>query len=669
MRRLPLAFVAFLYLETHLPLVNADETISVSKLKSMTLDEILQVEVVSKKKEDKNTAAGIVSVITADDIKRYGGNTLAEILNRMTSVYMLSTYIWSDSTAAIRGDALTHVNNHTLVLINNRPIRDSAYGGLNETMLRDFPIHQIEQIEVIRGPGSVMYGSNAFTGVVNIVTKKHQETSLTLRGHYGSYNTGQVESEFAWKNEEAAVTGAVRYRISDGWLSSQIDEDMHPTSFRNNGEDISASLWGEWRDFTFNLYVVNNQHNHWGSVPIGSGQPIENEKFFFDTGYKHQFASNWLATLNLTYTQFSQSYNLPVNWIPYLTYLYEDNILLEQTNYLNFFDDKLNVTLGGLVIWQDGGVKQAENPNTLDPYSQIRSSIYGEINYALLNNLKLTLGGQYHRFDNLKPTPPGVLDDGKPTTGLIGRAGLVYEFNTEWGAKLLYNQAYRSPSAGELGAKSSLVLGNRNIQPELVDTADVQIFYHTRDYQASLTAFRSEVRNLIVRVPVPNTDPPRLKYDNAGHATFEGLEFEADLKLTERLSCKGSYTYQTNTKEDGQNNATQMPNHMAKFGASFDATPNLQISAFDTFFSAAKVVPTALVVNPPADSYHNITINTNYKLDHLLGFSNTEHVTFTFYVDNLLNKKFYYPEFNRKIINTMPASPGTTLYGEIAVKF
>ncbi|MGY6277727.1 TonB-dependent receptor plug domain-containing protein [Methylomonas sp. MgM2] len=669
MPRFLLFFATFLYLQLHLPPIHADEALSVSKIKAMSLEEILQVEVVSKKKEDKNTAAGIVSVVTADDIKRYGGNTLADILNRMTSIYMLSTYIWSDSTAAVRGDALTHVNNHTLVLINSRPIRDSAYGGLNETMLRDFPIHQIEQIEVIRGPGSVMYGSNAFTGVVNIVTKKHKDTSLTLRGRYGSYDTGQVESEFAWKNEEAAMTGAVRFRKSDGWLSSQIDENRESTSFRNNGEDISASLWGEWRDFTFNLYVVNNQHNHWGSVPIGSGQPIENEKFFFDTGYKHQFSSNWLAKLNLTYTQFSQSYDLPVNRIPYLTYLYEDNILLEQTNYLNFFEDKLNITLGGLVIWQDGGVKQAENHNTLEPYSQLRSSVYAEASYPLLDNLKLTLGGQYHRFDNLKPPSPGVLDDGKPTTGLVGRAGLVYEITTAWGAKLLYNQAYRSPSAGELGANSSLVLGNRNIQPEQVETADAQIFYHTRDYQASLTAFRSEVRNLIVRMPVPDTDPPRLKYDNSGGATFEGLEFETDLKLADCLSFKGSYTFQTNSKANGQNNATLMPNHMAKFGLSFDATPDLQISAFDTYFSAAKVVPTSLVVNPPALSYHNITVNTNYKLDHLLGFSGTEHLTFTFYIDNLLNDKFYYPEFNRKVINTMPASAGTSLYGEIAINF
>lgn len=646
----------------------ANELLSVSELKEMSLDDILNIEIVSKKKENKNTAAGIVSVVTQDDINRYGGNTLADILNRVTSIYMLSTYIWSNSSAAVRGDALTHVNNHTLILINGRPFRDSAYGGLNETMFRDFPIHHIEQIEVIRGPGSVLYGSNAFTGVINIVTKKHQDNSLTLRGRYGSFATGQEEGEFAWKNDEASITGAVRHRSSDGWLSSANDENGNPAQFRNNDGDVSASLWGEWRNFNFNLYVVNNQRNHWGAIPVGSGQQIENERFFFDGGYKHQFADNWSATINLTYNKFSQNYNLPVNGNPFLTDLYENNLLLEQTQFLSFFEQKLNVTLGSLLEWRDGGVTQALHRNTLEPYSQLKSSVYGEASYALSDDLKLTVGGQFHRFDNLNDAPNGIKDDHSATMGVVGRSGLVYNFTEKLGAKLLYSQAYRSPSAGELGANSAVVLGNRNLHPELVNTADAQIFYHNQDFQAAVTAFRSDVSNLIVRTPLPD-NPNRLKYNNAGSAAFEGLEFESDIKLNQLWSWKGSYTFQTNRKEDNSNNATLIPNHMAKIGLSFDATENLQISLFDNYFSAAKVCLSSKAINPTAGDYHLLNLNTNYRLDHLLGFSRSHHITFTFYLDNMLDEKFYYPEFNRKRMNTIPASPGRSLFGEITINF
>ena len=112
-----------------------------------------------------------------------------------------------------------------------------------------------------------------------------------------------------------------------------------------------------------------------------------------------------------------------------------------------------------------------------------------------------------------------------------------------------------------------------------------------------------------------------------------------------------------------------MPNHIAKIGLSYDATTDWQISAFDTYFSAAKIVPTSMQVNPAAGSYHNITVNTNYRFNTLLGLSQKMPITFTLYLDNLLDEKFYYPEFNRKNLNTIPASPGRMLFGEIALEF
>lgn len=641
----------------------------IEALKKMSLEDVLSVEVVSKKTESQYSAAGIVSIVTRDDIDRYGANTLADVLNRVTSVYMLSTYIWSNSTAALRGDALTHVNNHTLVLINGRPFRDSAYGGLNETMFRDFPIHHIEQIEVVRGSGSVLYGSNAFTGVINIVTKKKQDNALTVRGRYGSYNTGQAETEFGWNNGDAAISGAVRYRASDGWTAAAVDETRQNVNFRNDDGDVSASIWGGWKEFDFNLYVVNSQKQHWGAVPIGFGQEVENNRLFFDAGYNHQVNDFWRSKWNLTLNKFSQNYNLPVAGVPYMTDLWENNLLLEQSHFLSFFDDKLNLLLGGLVEWQQGQVTQVSQPNTLAPYEQLKSSIYANVGYALLDNLKLNLGGQWHRFDHLKAAPSGVADSDSAIDGLVGRAGLVYEMTANWGAKLLFAQAYRAPSAGELGANSAVVLGNRGVEPEKVETADAQVFYHDADYQVSVTAFESRVTNLIVRSPIPNTVPTQLLYVNGGSATFEGLELETEAKLLPGLSWKGSYTFQTNRDENKHNNKTLLPNHMAKLGLSYDFGTSLQLSVFDTYFSAAKAAPTALLVNPPAGGYHNVSVNANYKLNNWLGVAKNKHMTFTLYLDNLLDENFYYPEFNRKNINTVPASPGRMLFGEIALEF
>jgi outer membrane receptor protein involved in Fe transport len=162
---------------------------------------------------------------------------------------------------------------------------------------------------------------------------------------------------------------------------------------------------------------------------------------------------------------------------------------------------------------------------------------------------------------------------------------------------------------------------------------------------------------------------PAFQYANSGSAVFQGLELETQADLFTNLHWKGSYTFQTNRDGDGHNNVTLSPNHSIKVGLSYDVTKSLQLSVFDTFMSAAKVVPSAQVVNPVASSYHNISLNSVVKLDELLGISDTKHITFSMYVDNLLSEKIYYPEFNRKVINTIPAAPGRTVFGELAIEF
>jgi outer membrane cobalamin receptor len=261
------------------------------------------IEVVSKQKENKESAAGIVSLVTHEDIERYGATNLADVLNRVTSVYMLSTALWMNGVAAMRGDAFTPVNNHTLVLVNGRPVRDGLNGGLNSFVFRDFPIHQIEQIEVIRGPGSVLYGTNAFSAVINIVTKKKQDNKLLVRGRYGSFNTGQIESEFSYKNEQASISGAVRYRNSKGWLFSAIGSDGQQAQFHTDEEDMSASFYGEWQDFTLNGFVAKGSYNDFGGAFTNTNNSMNSNKLFLDIGYKKQLNAHWLSQANLTYNR------------------------------------------------------------------------------------------------------------------------------------------------------------------------------------------------------------------------------------------------------------------------------------------------------------------------------------------------------------------------------
>lgn len=627
----------------------------------------LWIETVSKQKETKDAAAGIVSVITQEDIKRYGGRNLADVLNRVTSLYMTETSVYANSVASMRGDLATITNNHTLVLIDGRPVRDTMQGGLNQMVFQDFPIHQIEQIEVIRGSGSVLYGTNAVSGVINIITKKNKDNALTVRGRYGSFNTGQAEGEFAWKDAEASVTGAARYQDSRGWLLSANDEKNQPSAFHTSSQDVSTTVSANWKDFTLNVYFADMHSTHWNSAPIGAAAPMTYQRLFVDGGYKTQINSHWSTQLNVTYNH-AAMYTYSLASSPFPLHSSEDNILLEQTQFLNFFDNRLNLTLGGLAEWQTGQMMQQDTSPPIPFYSYIKSSLYAEASYNLLDNLKLIGGGQWHRFDALNQNVTNNLPY-KASTGLVGRLGLVYEINSNMGIKVLYNQSFRSPNAIELKINlPGIVTGNASLQSEQSESIESQFFYHTQNYSASLTAFRNRQSNLINRVPQP-VSQNGLVYANGGSGIFQGLELETKATLFKKLHWTGAYTFQTNRDNQGRNNLSVVPNHIAKLGLSYDVTPQLQLSVFDTFFSAAKKIPAAMEVNPPANGYHNVTMNGNYRLDELFGSHFAKHVTLTLYVDNLLNEKIYYPEFNRKRINTIPASGGRSVFGEIALEF
>jgi outer membrane receptor protein involved in Fe transport len=378
------------------------------------------------------------------------------------------------------------------------------------------------------------------------------------------------------------------------------------------------------------------------------------KKIFLDMGYKKQLTEHWLSQTNLTYNYIEHYEASPV----VQGGSREHSLLFENTHFLDFFDKKLNVLVGGLTELQ----------SSPDPsYRHLRASLYSEINYALFDNLKMTAGGQWNYFTHLEKPAIQTGTEDKATKGLVGRLALVYDITPSFGMKLFYSQAFRSASAYELDSNGTALQGDRNLRPEQIETTDAQVFYHTKDYEASFTAFRSRESNLIVRTPITAS---KLKIINGGSAIFEGVELETKAHFYENLHWTGAYTFQTNRDGDKQNNVTQIPNHLMKVGLSYDVTPDFQFSVFDTFASAAKVIPAAPLVNPAAKSYHHITLNAQYQLNSLLDLPFTKHVTFSFFVDNLLDVKAYYPEINRKtVINTIPANPGRSLWGELAVEF
>jgi outer membrane receptor for ferrienterochelin and colicins len=117
-------------------------------LMDLSLEDLMNVKVTttSKTEEKISEAAGVISVVNQDEMLRFGARTLKDVLMRMPSINMSTTYIGDRSCVSIRGDQIGAAQNHILLLINGRPVREALEGGIKGEVYESFPVASIERI-------------------------------------------------------------------------------------------------------------------------------------------------------------------------------------------------------------------------------------------------------------------------------------------------------------------------------------------------------------------------------------------------------------------------------------------------------------------------------------------------------------------------------------------
>lgn len=208
----------------------------------------VKVESASRKQQSVTDTAAAIFVITADDIKRSGVLSLPEALHMAPGVEVarLANNKWAVSIRGFNG----RMANKLLVMVDGRSIYSSLYGGvLWET--EDIPMAEIERIEVIRGAGGLAWGSNAVNGVVNIITRRTQDTSGWLAdGHIGT-STGKAG-------------GVLRYgaKMDDGSAFRVTLNDQK----RDGGKEINGTAANDyWNDtsLAFRFDKPENASRRW----------------------------------------------------------------------------------------------------------------------------------------------------------------------------------------------------------------------------------------------------------------------------------------------------------------------------------------------------------------------------------------------------------------------
>jgi|WetSurMetagenome_2_1015567.scaffolds.fasta_scaffold28516_2 outer membrane receptor for ferrienterochelin and colicins len=624
----------------------------IKNLVNLSLEQLMDIKIItaSKNEESVENAPGIISVVTAKEIADFGANSLFEILERVTSVYMTGSHTYPQNLTSMRGDLSTHIDNHVLLLLNGRPVREGFAGGYNFVFYNAFPLNIIDKIEIIRGPGSVLYGTNAYTGVINILTKQ-ETSSLTTKLMSGSLEAQGAEVSTMYKDNKLKFLSGLKTFKEKGWTFSGIGEDNKSGSKLYFEDNLGVFALGEYKDFTLNTLFVKSKENRWGASPIWTkgDNVVQDARIFMDLAYKKHYSHIWKSQYNLTFNRdlihFDSSPNITA--IPTKDLTLEMTHFLEYNKWQGVFGATAQSMSGEAMVYDQTGKFMSVNTSA---YHEKWFSLYAQGRYRWTEDFKIFFGGQAIK-------PEGV------NWNFVPRVGIIYQINKELGTKLLYSKAFRAAFQIEKRVNNiGVIVGNPNLTPEIIGTLDFQIFYHDKNYQLSATYFNSRQQDLITRIPNPNPNTTGNIYTNGGELRSNGFEFEGKYRPTSKVYLLGSLTYQTNIFNHDKTDYTMMPNWMTKAGISYEFSKGSSISIFDNFIGKAQDAsvkfPNVKNVNPPADAYHLLTANLKLNVHKYLG----EPLTLNAYVYNALNQKIYTPEFNRGNINTIPFRQDRGIY-------
>lgn len=614
---------------------------SINKLMSLELEELLTISVASKREETIVSAPGIISIITSKDIQNYGANDLRDLLQRLPNTYGINTGLFRDSTTSIRGQSPGALDNHVLILLNGRPVRDDFNGTIAAPVYRNMPLEIIDKIEVIRGPGSVLYGTNAFAGAINIVTKKPSEKMEgSVTGGYGSFNTTSASAAVSQKVEGVDLAFAGKYLNSDGWPFNLTDEAGVYSSKDYTKKNYGYFGQGSYKGLTMTGFSGRDNEIILPGLPVVWSSPnitSDWERNFFDGQYEHDLAYGWKGKFNFTLN--NTNGNSQGRLRNFNSFLFEPSIS-------GVLFDKVNTVAGFTYEKQDGSLI-TENVS----YSSDRYSAYLQSDYSPLSFLKLIAGVQVNKQQDLD-------------YNFSPRGGAIFTLNSNTGVKLLYGEAYRSAAAVE--QLTTLVsVGNPGLKPEKNATFDAQLFYSTPKLYSALTYYKTHQTDTIVAIP----DPLGVRQVNRGTIDYQGIELEAKASITQHLDLTGSISKQFNKDNTGNTDIGRVPEIMVKTGMVYTWEKGYTLGLFNSYFSDAEGLPGSRPVNPLADSYNFLTANASIKLRKATGLDIPD-LTLNLYGDNLLNNNsVYFPEVGRGVINTIPIWSGRAFYGSIKFQF
>ena len=514
--------------------------------------EIPTVYSASRHEEPVSQAPAAVTIITRNDIRKFGYRTLAQALASVPGFYVSDdrgyTYL------GVRGMGLpTDYNVRVLFLINGLPVNDKFYGGFPIELTPDL-LDTLDHIEVVKGPLSVLYGSNALFATINLVTRKGADVNgavvsaeagndpwgrgvftyggtftngadLFLGGHY-EYDTGEQSLSFGPFGSAPDADGL---KLGDAFLSATY-------------QDFFVQLWYADRKKT----IPTGQ---FGTI-VGDDRTTSRDSWYLaELRWQHEWPDDKTVMLRAYYE------NYPYEGI----YAYDDPVFTLNTDqtvdrwvaYEAQFNwkplDRHQLTIGSVFEYHwtrvTGRYTDAAGHVTFN-YPGIRDAfpfwaVYAQDKVRLHPQLTFVAGGRYDAYPDID------VDRATPQLSLIWNA------TKDTTLKLLYGQAFRAPSQYELDYPAGSGLGppSPGIDPESIQTYEMVVEH---DFHRGLFGRLSVFRNNSDRLIGTVSDAPNpVIFGNLFNVETTGVEAEFTKKFASGVRGFANATWQASDSDAG----------------------------------------------------------------------------------------------------------------------
>ncbi len=514
----------------------------------MLFNDMPVVVAAGRREQTQQQAAASVSVVTADDISLFNYESVSDVLRGQRSFYIHTDGL--NDFAGVRGFLRPgEWNARILVLVDGRPTNEMNYGQTH--IDKDFvvPMEAVKQIEVVRGPGSALYGSNAVFGVINVVTKEGADVNgIQAKVEGGTQDTARVSALVGTKTSNnwdllACVTGYTSQGDHDVFYD-QVHDAAHNFGHIENSdyEGVeSIFLKAKKGEFTGEVDFENRQKDNRAATYDTS---------FFDPGSEHEERANLALHFDHEIAQgeslhamlYYGSYHYEQRWridsdVP-TAYEYHtlgnDDWVGEEVHYDWQASDTFHVLAG------------AEGAQSLYTYQHDFDSLHGSLLHAdpSFNTAGVFAEGELKLTKWFTIVAGGRVDKVQRIgVNVSPRAAFILQPTAQDTVKALYGRAFRSPNLYEQFYNvAGFNTGNPHLNPEICDTYEMVYDHQFRNgWRSTLDGYLWRLSDAMDDVVLADGS---VQTQNRGTTWAHGIEGEIDKSWDSgaRLRLYGSYT-------------------------------------------------------------------------------------------------------------------------------